>query len=57
MIGHWSADTSRYLVVSTGFSRGKTLFSDAIYRKAILACGAFLVLFGIYYLLAPFIHR
>ena len=56
MIGHWSADASWYLVVSTGFSKGKTIFPDSVYRKAILCCGAFLILFGVYYLLTPVLH-
>jgi threonine/homoserine/homoserine lactone efflux protein len=51
MAGHWSADLGWYTLVSTGISRGKTLLSDTMYRRIIAACGIFLVLFGVYYLL------
>jgi threonine/homoserine/homoserine lactone efflux protein len=50
MIGHWSADTGWFTLVSTGVSRGKTILSDTAYRKLNAACGIFLVLFGAYYL-------
>jgi threonine/homoserine/homoserine lactone efflux protein len=50
MIGHWSADTVWYTLVSTGVSKGSTIFSDSAYRKIIFFCGIFLILFGIYYL-------
>lgn len=54
MIGHWSADLGWYTVVSAAVSRGKSLLSDTLYRWIIAACGIFLVLFGIYYLLHMF---
>jgi threonine/homoserine/homoserine lactone efflux protein len=50
MIGHWSADTVWYTLVSSGVSKGSTIFSDSTYRKIIAVCGIFLILFGIYYL-------
>ncbi len=50
MIGHWSADTVWYTLVSSGVSKGSTIFSDSTYRKIIALCGIFLILFGIYYL-------
>ncbi|MDD1700577.1 MAG: LysE family translocator [Methanoregula sp.] len=55
MIGHWTADTVWYTVVSTGVSKGRTIFSDSTYRKIIALCGIFLLLFGIYYLSRPMI--
>jgi threonine/homoserine/homoserine lactone efflux protein len=55
MIGHWSADTVWYTLVSTGVSKGTTIFSDSTYRKIIALCGIFLILFGIYYLSRPII--
>jgi len=50
MAGHWCADLGWYTVVSTGISKGKTLLSDITYRRIMIACGIFLVIFGTYYL-------
>lgn len=50
MLGHWTADTVWYTIVSTGISKGRTIFSDTVYQKIMLVCGIFLILFGVYYL-------
>lgn len=50
MIGHWTADTAWYTLVSSGVSQGRTFLSDTAYRKIMIFCGIFLILFGIYYL-------
>jgi len=50
MVGHWTADTAWYTLVSTGVSKGRTILSDTVYRKVILVCGIFLIFFGIYYI-------
>jgi threonine/homoserine/homoserine lactone efflux protein len=50
MIGHWTADTGWFTLVSTSVSRGKTILSDRTYRRVMTLCGIFLVLFGAYYL-------
>jgi threonine/homoserine/homoserine lactone efflux protein len=50
MVGHWTADIAWYTFVSTGVSKGKTLFSDTVYQKIMGLCGIFLVIFGVYYL-------
>jgi threonine/homoserine/homoserine lactone efflux protein len=50
MLGHWTADTVWYTLVSAGVSKGRTLISDTIYQKLMVLCGIFLVLFGMYYL-------
>jgi threonine/homoserine/homoserine lactone efflux protein len=55
MIGHWTADTAWYTLVSTGVSKGRKILSDTVYRKVILACGVFLIFFGIYYLTTCFV--
>lgn len=59
MIGHWGADVSWYVFVSTGVSKGKTILADTTYHRIMAACGGFLVLFGVYYLSGPvlsFLH-
>jgi threonine/homoserine/homoserine lactone efflux protein len=50
MIGHWTADIAWYTLVSTGVSKGKTIFSDTVYQKIMVLCGIFLIVFGVYYL-------
>ena len=55
MIGHWGADVSWYVFVSTGVSKGKTILSDTTYHRIMAACGVFLVIFGLYYLAGPFL--
>jgi threonine/homoserine/homoserine lactone efflux protein len=50
MVGHWTADIAWYTLVSTGVSKGKTLFSDTVYQKIMGLCGIFLMVFGVYYL-------
>jgi threonine/homoserine/homoserine lactone efflux protein len=50
MVGHWTADIAWYTLVSTGVSKGKTLFSDTVYQKIMGFCGIFLIVFGVYYL-------
>ena len=50
MIGHWTADTVWYTLVSSGVSKGRTFLSDNAYRNIMILCGIFLILFGIYYL-------
>lgn len=57
MIGHWSADTSWYVFVSTGVAKGRTILSDTTYHRIMAACGVFLVLFGLYYITGPFLPR
>jgi threonine/homoserine/homoserine lactone efflux protein len=55
MIGHWGADVSWYTFVSTGVAKGKTILADRTYHRIMAACGIFLVLFGLYYLVSPFL--
>jgi arginine exporter protein ArgO len=54
MVGHWSADTLWFTLVSIAVSKGRTIFSDSAYRRIMMLCGIFLILFGIFYL-SPFI--
>jgi len=51
MAGHWCADLGWYTMVSSGISKGKAILSDMAYRRVVLACGIFLVVFGAYYLI------
>ena len=55
MIGHWGADVSWYVFVSTGVSKGRTILSDTTYHSIMAVCGVFLVIFGLYYLGGPFL--
>ena len=57
MIGHWCADVSWYVFVSTGVAKGRTILKDSTYHHIMAACGIFLVLFGIWYLAGPFLPR
>jgi threonine/homoserine/homoserine lactone efflux protein len=57
MIGHWGADVSWYVFVSTGVSKGKAILSDTAYHHIMAACGAFLIIFGLWYLAGPFLPR
>ncbi|HPE62859.1 MAG TPA: LysE family transporter [Methanothrix sp.] len=50
MIGHWGADFGWYTLISTSLDRGRTLLSEANYRRTLALCGAFLILFGARYL-------
>lgn len=49
VVGHWGADLGWYTVVSTSIDRGRTVLSGANYRRALIGCGLFLMLFGGYY--------
>jgi threonine/homoserine/homoserine lactone efflux protein len=51
-IGHWSADLSWYSTVSFFSSRGSKFMSDRTYKIAMLVCGAFLVMLGIYFIIS-----
>jgi threonine/homoserine/homoserine lactone efflux protein len=50
MVGHWGADFGWYTLVSTSLDRGKSVLSQANYRRILALCGGFLVFFGLYYL-------
>lgn len=49
-IGHILSDFVWYSVVSTAFSRGQKLISDAVYRWIILFLGVFITAFSIYFI-------
>jgi arginine exporter protein ArgO len=55
MVGHWCADLGWFTLVSTGISRGSTILSDVSYRRIMMACGVFLILFGVFYLSRLFV--
>jgi threonine/homoserine/homoserine lactone efflux protein len=50
MIGHWGADFGWYTLVSTSLDKGRSILSETNYRRILAVCGAFLVLFGLYYM-------
>jgi threonine/homoserine/homoserine lactone efflux protein len=49
-IGHILSDLVWYSAVSTAFSRGKKLISDAVYHKVVLVLGIFIVGFSMYFI-------
>ncbi|WP_440945923.1 LysE family transporter [Methanosarcina sp. T3] len=51
LLGHWAADLSWFTAVSGSFSRGKALFSRRTHEIILYACGGFLVIFGLYFML------
>jgi threonine/homoserine/homoserine lactone efflux protein len=48
--GHIAADFAWYALVSAAVARGRALFSRKGYRRTILGCGLFLLLFGGWFL-------
>lgn len=46
--GHILADLTWYTIISTAVGKGRSLFSDKIYRGIIGFCAGFLVLFSVY---------
>lgn len=52
--GHWLADAFWYLLVSISFSRGRTLMSASVYRHVLTACGLFLIMFGLWFIVRQF---
>ncbi len=51
VLGHWTADLSWFTAVSGSFSHGKTFLSQKTHTNILYACGAFLVIFGFYFML------
>lgn len=47
--GHILADLAWYALVSLAVARGRTLFSDTVYRRLIGCCAACLMLFSCYF--------
>lgn len=47
--GHILADLAWYAFVSFGISRGRHLFSNALYRRLIGGCGLFLIIFSCWF--------
>jgi threonine/homoserine/homoserine lactone efflux protein len=52
VLGHWTADLSWFTAVSGSVSRGKVLLSQKTHKYILYACGAFLVIFGFYFMLS-----
>ncbi|MBN1768825.1 MAG: LysE family transporter [Prolixibacteraceae bacterium] len=52
--GHIAGDLIWYWAISFAVSKGKTLFTDKVYRILIGVCGGFLVLFAIYLIFSAF---
>lgn len=54
LIGHWSADFGWYTIVSTSVHQGRRVFDERVYAWILRGCGAFLLVFGAYYLATAF---
>ena len=51
VLGHWMADAGWFLLISGSFSRGKVLMPEGVYRSLLAACGAFLIVFGLWFII------
>ncbi|MCK9267673.1 MAG: LysE family translocator [Alkaliphilus sp.] len=49
-VGHILSDLTWYTIISTGFSKGKKILNDTIYRRIILLLGIFIMIFSIYFI-------
>ncbi|MDF1531070.1 MAG: LysE family transporter [ANME-2 cluster archaeon] len=50
LVGHLMADLGWYTLVSTAMSRGKSLMSEVLYRRVLMGCGVFLMVFGVWFM-------
>jgi len=56
LFGHLMADLSWYTLVSTAFSRGKSLMSEGTYQKILVGCGVFLMVFGVWFMTSQWLY-
>ncbi|MCU0630749.1 MAG: LysE family translocator [Methanoregulaceae archaeon] len=49
LVGHWVADITWYTIISVTVHRGRAVLSDRWYHVIIAVCGAFLVVFGLWF--------
>jgi threonine/homoserine/homoserine lactone efflux protein len=56
LLGHLIADLSWYTLVSTAFSRGKSLMSEGTYQKILVGCGVFLMVFGVWFMTSQWLY-
>jgi threonine/homoserine/homoserine lactone efflux protein len=54
--GHILADLLWFSLISYGVTTGKKLFSEKLYQKIIEFCGLFLILFGVWFIIAGIRH-
>lgn len=52
LIGHWSADLGWYSAVSFLTSKGSKIMTNKHYNMIMKICGVFLIILGIYFLIA-----
>jgi threonine/homoserine/homoserine lactone efflux protein len=50
IIGHWAADLGWFTLISVSIHRGRFILEERQYHWLLGFCGAFLILFGVYYL-------
>lgn len=54
--GHILADLAWYTIISTAVGKGRSFFSDKVYRGIIGCCAGFLVLFSVYLFIGVIRH-
>jgi threonine/homoserine/homoserine lactone efflux protein len=50
IVGHWAADLGWFTLISVSIHRGRFILGEHQYHWILGLCGAFLILFGVYYL-------
>ena len=56
LLGHLMADLSWYTLVSSAFSRGKSLMSEGTYQNLLVGCGLFLMVFGVWFMTSQWLY-
>lgn len=56
LLGHLMADLSWYTLVSSAFSRGKSLMSEGTYQNLLMGCGLFLMVFGVWFMTSQWLY-
>lgn len=55
ILGHWLSDLSWFTFVSVSVHKSRVLINDWEYRLILFACGALLIIFGIWFIISGFL--